>query len=254
MTHSCSKKGVKEAESSYHTLVQAQKASGKKKLTPREEFATTQFRLAHDEWLNIELDTGFCDPGGCDLAPLYQEWLSQHADPNGTELEAAAYWERIAVYEGGGVREDWVADTIIATVATAGLSGLAKGFVAKLIRVGASTRTATAIDAAIEGAPVEASLMGRIPLGFESGEQFDSAVAAIRSAAGVDDAVIGVRGSAATGISRSRGVVGPDIGDIDVFVVSDTLYAQGVAAGARGTNGALRVGATQRFFPLHCIG
>lgn len=44
-------------------------------------------------------------------------------------------------------------------------------------------------------------------------------------------------------------MVGRNIGDIDAFIVSDELYQQGIAAGARGRNGALRVGATQRHFP-----
>ena len=70
--------------------------------------------------------------------------------------------------------------------------------------------------------------LSRIPLGFNSGEAFDSSIPAIRGASGVTDASIGVRGSAATGISHSRGVVGPDIGDIDFFIVSDDLFSRGL--------------------------
>ena len=91
--------------------------------------------------------------------------------------------------------------------------------------------------------------MFRIPLGFKNGDEFLRAVGTLREAAGASDALIGVRGSAATGLSRSRGVVGTDIGDIDFFIVSQELYDRAIALGARAANGALRVSATQRYFP-----
>ncbi len=57
-----------------------------------------------------------------------------------------------------------------------------------------------------------------------------------------------MRGSAATGFRHGGGAFGPG-SDIDFFIVSDELFSRGVAAGARPANGALRVGATQQFFP-----
>ncbi|MER7250321.1 hypothetical protein [Kribbella sp. NPDC000426] len=50
-------------------------------------------------------------------------------------------------------------------------------------------------------------------------------------------------------VGAGRGVVGTDIGDVDIFIVSDDLYARGVAAGSKGRNGALRVGETIKYFP-----
>jgi len=49
-------------------------------------------------------------------------------------------------------------------------------------------------------------------------------------------------------MASGGGSFGPG-SDIDFFIVSDDLVAQGVASGARATNGALRVGATPRYFP-----
>ncbi len=89
---------------------------------------------------------------------------------------------------------------------------------------------------------------GAVPRGFSSGGQFEGALTRFRSAAAVDDAVIGVRGSAATGVRHGGGPFGP-ASDIDFFIVSDELFSRGVAAGARHTGGALRVGDTLRYFP-----
>ena len=92
------------------------------------------------------------------------------------------------------------------------------------------------------------------PLGFDGRAQFLNAVAQIRAAAQAEDVVTGVRGSAATGASATTGATSGDDSDIDFFLVSDTLFAFATAAGAREHNGALRVGATPRFFPsLHQV-
>lgn len=87
------------------------------------------------------------------------------------------------------------------------------------------------------------------PLGFTDEEQFTEAARRFRDAAGVGDALVGIRGSASTGQSAQTGdAFGPE-SDLDFFLVSDTLYQQALVAGARNANGALRVGATQRYFP-----
>ncbi|MBI3324328.1 MAG: VCBS repeat-containing protein [Candidatus Omnitrophica bacterium] len=94
----------------------------------------------------------------------------------------------------------------------------------------------------------------RIPLGFKSVEQFDDAIAQFHAAAGVEDAGIGVRGSATTGFRYGTTTPFDAQSDIDVFIVSDQLYKQGVRAGAATRNGALPVGMTRRFFPaLHRV-
>ena len=84
------------------------------------------------------------------------------------------------------------------------------------------------------------------PVGFASDEAWDDAAALIRQTFGDPDLVVGVRGSAVTGLSFNRGTVGSGIGDIDIFVVSDELFAQGLRAGGRGRDGALRVQDTRR--------
>jgi hypothetical protein len=91
-----------------------------------------------------------------------------------------------------------------------------------------------------------------IPLGFDDRQQFVDAANQIRKSAEADDAVIGVRGSASTGASATTGEAFGTGSDIDFFVVSDTLFQNALAMGAREHNGALRVGATPRYFPaLH---
>jgi len=37
--------------------------------------------------------------------------------------------------------------------------------------------------------------------------------------------------------------------DIDFFIVSDKVYSQGIEKGAKGSNGAFKVGATRKYFP-----
>jgi hypothetical protein len=97
------------------------------------------------------------------------------------------------------------------------------------------------------------SIAKKTPLGMENVGQLDDAFAKFIRAAGVDDAVVGLRGSSATGMSRNRGPVSVP-NDFDFFVVSDELYQQGLAAGARASNGALRVSATMVHFPkLHDV-
>ncbi len=87
------------------------------------------------------------------------------------------------------------------------------------------------------------------PLGFTDEEQFVEAARRFRAAAGVEDAVVGIRGSASTGQSAQTGAAFGPASDLDFFLVSDTLYQQALSAGANNTKGALRVGATQRYFP-----
>ena len=85
------------------------------------------------------------------------------------------------------------------------------------------------------------------PLGMTS-DQFEHSLESIKIAAAADDVVVGIRGSSVTGVSFTSGpTTSPK--DYDFFVVSDTLYQQGIAAGAIGKNGALSVGATVRYFP-----
>jgi hypothetical protein len=88
------------------------------------------------------------------------------------------------------------------------------------------------------------------PRGFHSIEHFRNFVSRFRIAAAVDDAVIGVRGSAATGVSAETGAPFASTSDIDFFVVSDELFGQALAKGAKSVRGALRVGATMRYLPV----
>ncbi len=89
----------------------------------------------------------------------------------------------------------------------------------------------------------------RIPRGFDDAAQFSSASQRFRAAIGSDDALIGVRGSAATGRSSKTGGPFHAESDIDFFVVSDDLFARALAKGAKPKDGAFRVGATQIYFP-----
>jgi RHS repeat-associated protein len=59
------------------------------------------------------------------------------------------------------------------------------------------------------------------PRGFVSAAQFESFVARFRTASGIEDAFIGVRGSAATGVSFKTGLPFGPGSDIDFFIVSD---------------------------------
>ena len=87
------------------------------------------------------------------------------------------------------------------------------------------------------------------PLGFTDEEQFAEAARRFRTAAGAGAACVGIRGSASTGQSAQTGAAFGPSSDFDFFLVSDTLYRQALVAGANDANGALRVGATQRYFP-----
>jgi hypothetical protein len=87
------------------------------------------------------------------------------------------------------------------------------------------------------------------PLGFTDEKQFLEAAQRFRVAAGAEDALVGIRGSASPGRSGQTGATFGAASDLDFFLVSDILYQQALAAGAQGANGALRVGATQRYFP-----
>jgi len=86
------------------------------------------------------------------------------------------------------------------------------------------------------------------PLGFESRDEFEAILERIRTATGVDDAQAGIRGSSVTGRSykEPERQFGPK-SDLDFFVVSDTLYEQAVARGAKPANGLINVRETARF-------
>jgi len=88
---------------------------------------------------------------------------------------------------------------------------------------------------------------------MKDAQQLDDAFARFSRASGVDDAVVGIRGSSVTGVSATRGPVSTPA-DYDFFIVSDKLYQQGLSAGARSSGGALRVSATMKNFPeLHAV-
>src|SRR5262249_43360974 len=66
----------------------------------------------------------------------------------------------------------------------------------------------------------------RVPLGFEGEAQFNQAAKELKealTASGVDDATIGVRGSAVTGRSPEKGTLFGPQSDIDFFVESQKL-------------------------------
>ncbi len=132
------------------------------------------------------------------------------------------------------------------------VGGTARAGLRRLAESGA----AQTIQRALGGAGEEAALSGaarRIPLGFSSLEQYQTVVRQFAKAAGADDALIGVRGSAATGVRFTGGTFGAT-SDIDFFIVSDQLYEQGARAGAVSRNGALSIGDTKRLFPqLHSV-
>ncbi len=110
------------------------------------------------------------------------------------------------------------------------------------------SRTAPSVQTPKAGSTTSYSVRG-----FRTAEQFQNAASRIRTATGADDVIVGVRGSAATGVRHSGGTFGAG-SDIDFFVVSDKLYQQALAAGARPSAGALRVSATMRYFPqIHAI-
>ncbi|AKP53754.1 hypothetical protein [Cyclobacterium amurskyense] len=85
--------------------------------------------------------------------------------------------------------------------------------------------------------------------GFSSVKQFEGAVSKIIKATGVDDALVGLRGSSVTGKKFTSGEAFDAASDLDFFVVSDDLFKQAVEQGAKGKGGALRVGETLKFFP-----
>ena len=71
----------------------------------------------------------------------------------------------------------------------------------------------------------------------------------IKSAAAADDVIVGIRGSSVTGFSRSAESFTSTPKDYDFFIVSNSLYQEGLAAGAKDFAGSLRVSATMKFFP-----
>jgi len=101
--------------------------------------------------------------------------------------------------------------------------------------------------------PKLARLLGKLPRGFKSMKQFMDACRRFRGASGVDDAVIGIRGSAVSGRSATTGQSFGPGKDLDFFVISDKLHAQGVAKGAFSKQDALNVGATMDFPALHQV-
>ena len=65
-----------------------------------------------------------------------------------------------------------------------------------------------------------------MPLGFQSEAQFQQAVTELKSAlkaSGIDDSVVGVRGSSVTGGSLTKGTTFGSQSDIDFFIESRQL-------------------------------
>jgi hypothetical protein len=79
------------------------------------------------------------------------------------------------------------------------------------------------------------------PLGFTDEKQFLEAAHRFRVAAGAEDALVGIRGSASTGRSGQTGENFGAASDLDFSLVSGILYQQALAAGAQGSNGAFRL-------------
>ena len=150
---------------------------------------------------------------------------------------------------------------------SAGIS-LARGDVAGALGGAATSAPGAKLLAglAAKGADILASVISglksggqHIPLGFEDAASFNDAIADIRKATGVDDARIGVRGSAATGFAYDKKTGlhnGPPFGqhsDIDFFVVSDALYKQGLDKGFDAVAGSLKMSQTRRFDAMAAV-
>ncbi|MFJ9317332.1 RHS repeat-associated core domain-containing protein [Pimelobacter simplex] len=128
---SCTAKGAAQERRAYRRLLHSQSAARTQATTDakKNEYIAHQFELAHYEWLNIRNDTGFCDDGGCELAPLYEEWIwhvISMSPEKRNDLEQAAAQEALFFY-GGAANEDPLVQGIVDFIATAGISGLASG-------------------------------------------------------------------------------------------------------------------------------
>lgn len=161
-------------------------------------------------------------------------------------------WQRIRryqFYEGSVGATAAIGDAILlGTIAGAAAPEAA---LQVAVRFPKTTAFATYLIAGLAGVPVPSA---SIPRGFSSYGQYIDALNRFKVETLADDAVIGVRGSAATGMSHDGlRSFGPG-SDIDFFVVSDKLVNQAMQLGARVKNGALRVGDTMKYFPqLHIV-
>jgi len=87
-----------------------------------------------------------------------------------------------------------------------------------------------------------------VPYGLGSVRKFNKVTGFIQNAAQDEEALVGIRGSAATGIRFRGGKFGHQ-SDFDFFVASDKLFKEGLERGAKPRKGAFYVWDTKRFFP-----
>lgn len=168
---SCTKEAAVEARAAYKALLASQ-ATARAEAKVAERIAHT-FGLAHGEWLNIRNKTGFCDDGGCDLAPLYDAWVRQLnwiSEEDRTDLENAAYQEMLHFY-GGAALEDPLVQGLIDLVATLGYSGVRAG----LRSAGAAFFAAGVRGAAASGVDITGARFAQTTVreGFQKGGLFE---------------------------------------------------------------------------------
>ena len=143
-----------------------------------------------------------------------------------SRLEELAPALRRALKTGGAAAEDAaksverVTPSQIQKISGKGSGGETQGRSSSMGRPSLTTG-----EAEIRGIPVNGALRN-IPLGFKNESQFLSAARDLQDAlraSGIDDAVVGVRGSSVTGRSLTKGTsFGPE-SDIDFFVESSKL-------------------------------
>ncbi|HPH37715.1 MAG TPA: RHS repeat-associated core domain-containing protein, partial [Sediminibacterium sp.] len=88
------------------------------------------------------------------------------------------------------------------------------------------------------------STIRSLPFGFKSAGDYNETLQAIKGASGVDDAIVGIRGSRVTGTSFSSGEAVTAASDYDFFIVSDKLFNEVAKMGVSAKDGALKVSAT----------
>ncbi len=85
-----------------------------------------------------------------------------------------------------------------------------------------------------------------VPYGFPGLKKFARMSQVFRKASGDAEAVVGMRGSAATGVSFRTGLPFRAESDFDFFIISDKLHQEAVKNGASTYKGALPVWETEK--------
>lgn len=127
------------------------------KAAAQSESAVLWFTQGYEQWISQVGNSDYCDDHNCDLVAEFGQWFDWNRSWGSDDALYQAVREQWGyALEAGGIREDWVTDAIIATVATAGLSlaaGAVRGMAGAGVRGLAESGAANAGPKALPSGP-----------------------------------------------------------------------------------------------------